>query len=341
MSPLSIMSPNLLRMRSTYGRWWLWALLSFGLTEGLRADTCATEVYETCKQVPAQKAQSPKAWYTTRLPVGDTCAAAVLFVAHRVGQPVSNASVKLSAAIDLSHKFFKAIPVGVLIALLAILGGLFGRSWWFGVASGLGLFMIHHMGFFEVMMESLILAAIAATLATLIGLPLGVWAAMKPGFYRFMQHPLELGQSLHVLIIFVATFLLLKVGLIPGLLATALFAIYAPFKAAYDGISQVPRPWLEAGRSMGASNWQLFTKIELPHAWPGMLASWSKCLLMSFLLLVAAMVLGAQKISSAAFKFKAKPLAEGLEALLAVIIVALLLNRLLKQKRLDQNAKKT
>ncbi|MFI5803795.1 ABC transporter permease [Streptomyces sp. NPDC051561] len=57
-------------------------------------------------------------------------------------------------------------------------------------------------------------------------------------------------------------------GYVPTIIALVLFAVPPLLTNAYVGMREVDRAVVEAARGMGMDGWQLFTRVELPLAYP-------------------------------------------------------------------------
>ena len=90
----------------------------------------------------------------------------------------------------------------------------------------------------------------------------------------------------------IPTLTLFGLGVVPGLISTIIFAIAAPIRLTYLGISEVPQDILEAGRSFGASKRQLLFRIELPAAASSIAAGVTQCIMLSLSMVVIAALVG-------------------------------------------------
>ena len=116
--------------------------------------------------------------------------------------------------------------------------------------------------------------------------------------------------------------------MVPGLVATAIFAIAAPIRLTHLGVTSVPKPLMEAGVAFGASKWQLLTKVELPHALPTIMAGLTQCIMLSLSMVVIAALVGADGLGKPVVRaLNTVNIAKGFEAGLAIVIMAILLDR--------------
>jgi len=131
----------------------------------------------------------------------------------------------------------------------------------------------------------------------------------------------------------IPTLILFGLGVVPGLISTVIFAIPAPIRLTHLGISSVPKPLLEAGESFGATKSQLLWKVELPHAMPTIMAGLTQCIMLSLSMVVIAALVGADGLGKPVVRaLNTVNIAKGFEAGLAIVIVAILLDRVCKQR---------
>ncbi len=123
-------------------------------------------------------------------------------------------------------------------------------------------------------------------------------------------------------------------GVVPALVATVIFVVPSPIRLTYLGISQVQKPLVEAGESFGCTRWQLLTKVKLPAAMPTIMAGVNQTIMLSLSMVVIAALVGALGLGKPvvlALNQRNVPLS--VESGLGIVIVAILLDRMLKQRR--------
>jgi glycine betaine/proline transport system permease protein len=99
------------------------------------------------------------------------------------------------------------------------------------------------------------------------------------------------------------------------------------------GIASVPRPLIEAGEAFGATRSQLLWKVEIPHALPSIMAGVTQCIMLSLSMVVIAALVGADGLGKPVVRaLNSVNIADGFEAGLAIVIVAIVLDRLCKSK---------
>ena len=139
-------------------------------------------------------------------------------------------------------------------------------------------------------------------------------------------------QTIPTFVYLIPTLMLFGLGVVPGLISTVVFAIPAPIRLTYLGITGVPRELVEAGQAFGASPLKLLCKVELPHAMPTIMAGLTQCIMLSLSMVVIAALVGADGLGKPVIRaLNTVNIAKGFEAGLAIVIVAIVLDRLLKR----------
>ncbi|WP_419812773.1 choline ABC transporter permease subunit [Bacterioplanoides sp.] len=196
------------------------------------------------------------------------------------------------------------------------------------------LLLIWNLGYWQETMETLSLVLYATFFCMLIGLPMGIYAAHHPWLYRVLRPVLDLMQTVPTFVYLIPTLTLFGLGVVPGLISTIIFAIAAPVRLTYLGISEVPKELIEAGQSFGATKTQLLFRIELPAAASSIAAGVTQCIMLSLSMVVIAALVGADGLGKPVVRaLNTVDIASGFEAGLAIVLLAILLDRLFKQKQ--------
>jgi glycine betaine/proline transport system permease protein len=167
----------------------------------------------------------------------------------------------------------------------------------------------------------------------LIGVPIGIAAAHRPWLESALRPLLDLMQTIPTFVYLIPTLILFGLGVVPGLISTVIFALPAPIRLTTLGIASVPRPLIEAGEAFGATRSQLLWKVEIPHALPSITAGVTQCIMLSLSMVVIAALVGADGLGKPVVRaLNSVNIADGFEAGLAIVIVAIVLDRLCKSK---------
>ncbi|EKO3378625.1 choline ABC transporter permease subunit [Vibrio fluvialis] len=229
--------------------------------------------------------------------------------------------------VDVFKWFPPAVPIMVTAAL----------AWWLHRSLSLVIFIIAalllilNLGYWQEMLETFVLVFAATTISVLIGVPLGIMAAHRPWMYTVMRPILDLMQTVPTFVYLIPTLVLFGLGIVPGLISTIIFAIAAPIRLTYLGVTRVPEELIEAGKAFGASNMKLLFKVELPAALPSIMAGVTQCIMLSLSMVVIAALVGADGLGKPVIRaLNTVNISQGFEAGLAIVLVAIILDRLCK-----------
>jgi glycine betaine/proline transport system permease protein len=238
--------------------------------------------------------------------------------------------VPIEGTVDL----LLAVPPIVFILLAAALAWFLQRSWMLALFTILGLAFILNQGLWEPMIETVVLIVFATAISLAIGVPIGILATQRPWVYPALSPVLDMMQTIPTFVYLVPTLILFGLGLVPGLIATIIFAVPAPIRLTYLGISEVPKALVEAGEAFGCTRWQLLRKVKLPAALPTIMAGVNQCIMLSLSMVVIAALVGASGLGKPVVRSLNQvnvPL--GIESGLAIVVVAIILDRMLRQQR--------
>ena len=86
-------------------------------------------------------------------------------------------------------------------------------------------------------------------------------------------------QTIPTFVYLIPALIFFGLGVVAGMVATIIFALPAPIRLTYLGISSAPKPLLEAAESFGATKRQLLWMVEIPHALPTIMAGLTQCIM--------------------------------------------------------------
>ncbi len=225
-----------------------------------------------------------------------------------------------------------AAPPLLLVAAIAALAFWLHRSWKLVAAVVLTLLLVVNLGYWETTVQTLVLILFSTAVCIAVGVPVGIAAAHRPWLYNAIRPVLDLMQTIPTFVYLIPTMIMFGLGVVPGLISTVVFAIPAPIRLTHLGISSVPRPLVEAGEAFGATRRQLLWKVELPHAMPTIMAGVTQCIMLSLSMVVIAAMVGAPGLGVPVLRaLNTVNIARGFEAGLAIVIIAILLDRICKQ----------
>jgi glycine betaine/proline transport system permease protein len=238
----------------------------------------------------------------------------------------------LGTVIDGLTHLLLLVPPLLLVALLGAATLLIHRSWKLTGFVVAALLLVMNLGYWQAMVETLSLVVCATAFCVIVGVPIGVAAAHRPWLYAAIRPVLDLMQTIPTFVYLIPTLVLFGLGTVPGLISTVIFALPAPVRLTHLGVSSTPRDLLEAGLSFGASRRQLLWKVELPYAFPTIMAGITQCIMLSLSMVVIAALVGADGLGKPVVRaLNQVNIAMGFEAGLAIVILAIILDRVFKR----------
>lgn len=270
----------------------------------------------------------------TKIPIGKTIARFVDFLNDHAAGFFDAISDSLSWIINGSTDLLLAVPALLLIGIFTLGAWILQRRIGLTVFTVLSLLLIFNLGLWEETVQTLVLVLFATLICMLIGVPLGIHAAHHPRLNAALRPVLDLMQTIPTFVYLIPTLILFGLGVVPGLISTVVFALAAPVRLTSLGVSEVPKHLLEAGESFGCTKLQRLWRIELPHAMPTILAGLTQCIMLSLSMVVIAALVGADGLGKPVVRaLNTVNIEKGFEAGLAIVIVAILLDRLCRSRK--------
>ncbi|WP_409527991.1 choline ABC transporter permease subunit [Rhizobium sp.] len=235
----------------------------------------------------------------------------------------------LLAVLQYPHPF-------LLIAIFTALAYGLRRSIGVAAFTCLGLLLIYNLGYWKETTETLALVLAATVVSMAIGIPLGIAAARREWIYQGMRPVLDLMQTIPTFVYLIPALILFGLGMVPGLIATVIFAIPAPIRLTRLGIISTPEALTEAAVAFGATSGQVLRKVELPYAMPQIMAGLTQTIMLSLSMVVISALVGANGLGVPVVRaLNTVNIARGFEAGLCIVILAIILDRLFKSGKAD------
>ncbi|WP_321363742.1 choline ABC transporter permease subunit [uncultured Celeribacter sp.] len=274
-------------------------------------------------------------WITdTKIPVGEVASDFFDWMQHHGGWFFDALAAALEWMIEAVLWVLQTPPPLVVIAVFVAGTWALQRNWKACLLVALGFLFILNQDYWEEATESLTLVVASCVVCMAIGVPIGIYAARRPGFYRVLRPILDLMQTLPTFVYLIPAIVFFGIGMVPGLLATVVFVLPAPIRLTHLGISSTPPALLEAVQAFGGTSRQLLWKVELPFALPQIMAGLNQTIMLSLSMVVVAALVGADGLGVPVVRaLNQVNTALGFESGFVIVVLAIMLDRVLRIER--------
>lgn len=232
-----------------------------------------------------------------------------------------------------------AIPAWLMVAGAVALG-VWRLGWRFGAFAGAALLLIIVTGFWPQTMVTLGLTLSATLLSLVFGVPLGIWCARRDRINALVRPLLDFMQTMPAFVYLIPAAMLFGLGRVPGILATVIFAMPPVVRLTSLGIRQVSTEQVEAGHAFGCTSSQLLLKVQLPIALPTLMAGVNQTIMMALSMVIIASMVGAGGLGNDVLaSIQRLDIGLGFESGLAVVLLAIILDRLTESFGVSRQAR--
>lgn len=237
-------------------------------------------------------------------------------------------------------EFILHVPSSIqVIALFTLLA--YGIAQWrIALFTLIGLVLIENLGYWDKTMDTLALVITSALISIVIGIPVGIISASKNSIENIFRPILDFMQTMPAFVYLIPSVIFFGLGVVPGVIASVIFAIPPTIRLTNLGIRQVPDDLVEAADAFGSTPTQKLYKLQLPLAVPTILAGINQTIMLSLSMVVIASLIGAQGVGADVYAAVSRVQSgKGFEAGITIVILAIILDRM-TQKLVIQNKQK-
>jgi glycine betaine/proline transport system permease protein len=188
-------------------------------------------------------------------------------------------------------------------------------------------------------MTSVYLCGLSVIIATLIGVPIGIWAARRNRTHRLVQVIIDTLQTLPSFVYLIPVVMLFRVGDFSAMIAIVAYSLAPAIRYTDHGIRQVPPDLTEAARAMGCTQRQVLWRVQLPLALPEIMLGINQTIMMALAMLVITALVGTRDLGQEVYIALTKAdTGRGVVAGVCVALIAIIADRLIstwskRQKR--------
>ncbi|ACM13056.1 proline/glycine betaine ABC transporter permease [Bacillus tropicus] len=231
--------------------------------------------------------------------------------------------------VDLLTNFLTIIPAILMIIILCFLIWYTTRKVSLVIFTLIGLLFILNINYWAQTMQTLALVLTSVIISIIVGIPIGILASQNERFSKFLKPTLDFMQTMPAFVYLIPAITFFGVGVVPGIIASVIFAMPPTIRFTDLGIRQVPEDLIEAANAFGSTASQKLFKVQLPLATGTIMAGVNQSIMLSLSMVVTASLVGAPGLGVDVYRSVTQVnIGMGFEAGLAIVVIAIILDRI-------------
>ncbi len=215
----------------------------------------------------------------------------------------------------------------LMVAGLAAVWGWYLRGWRLSLLAGSCIAYVALFGKWKLSMITLSAVLVAAPVAGMLGLLVGILAVKWRAFERVLWPLLNVMQSLPHFSYLIPVAVFIGVSHRAGAIATILFALPPMARLTILGLRGVGAEVREAGVMAGCTPWQMLWKVEVPAARPTLMIGVNQVIMQCLAMVVIASFIGAKGLGhDLLFRLQSLRIGQALEIGVAIVFIAVTLD---------------
>jgi glycine betaine/proline transport system permease protein len=263
-----------------------------------------------------------------KLPIADWIDAFVDWLTSTFEVAFDGISNVLETVVEGLVSILSFIPSYLFIILLTIVAWKLANK---GIAlfTFIGLLLVDNLGYWDPMLDTLALVLSSVIISIIIGVPTGIWASQKKTIKQIVVPILDFMQTMPAFVYLIPAIFFFNIGVVPGVVASVIFAMPPTIRLTILGIQQVPSDITEATEAFGSTTSQKLFKVQLPLAMPTILAGINQSIMLALSMVVIAAMVGAPGLGADVYRAVTQiQIGRGFEAGIAIVVVAIILDRI-------------
>jgi len=270
-------------------------------------------------------------------PIGLFAEQVVNFIEQYFGWLLNVISEVLNWPLNVLEDVLCGMGPMLFMVVLIVVSLLITKRLTITIFAGISFYVVYWMGYWGSAMITLSMVIVSALVAILIGIPLGIWAAKSETANPLIKALMDFMQTMPAFVYLIPAVIFFGLGMVPGVVATVIFAMPPIVRLTNLGIRQVPAEMNEVADAFGSTGWQKLTKVQMPEATPSIMAGVNQCIMLSLSMVVISAMIGCEGLGQdIVYALSRVDVALGFEAGLAVVLIAMVLDRLTQS--LNRNA---
>ncbi|MFE5937259.1 ABC transporter permease/substrate binding protein [Streptomyces sp. NPDC056470] len=207
-------------------------------------------------------------------------------------------------------------------------------AWWLrGLTAGAlafaGFALVDSVELWDDAMSTLSLVLVATLVTLVIAVPLGIWAARSKTVSAVLRPVLDFMQTMPAMVYLIPGIIFFGVGVVPGIIATIVFALPPGVRMTELGIRQVDGELVEAAEAFGTTPRNTLLRVQLPLALPTIMAGINQVIMLGLSMVVIAGMVGGGGLGGAVYRAIGNvDIGLGFEAGISIVILAMYLDRM-------------
>ncbi|WHY26649.1 ABC transporter permease [Bacillus wiedmannii] len=231
--------------------------------------------------------------------------------------------------VDLLTNFLIIIPAILMIIILCFLIWYTTRKLSLVIFTLIGLLFILNINYWAQTMQTFALVLTSVIISIIVGIPIGILASQNERFSKFLKPTLDFMQTMPAFVYLIPAITFFGVGVVPGIIASVIFAMPPTIRFTDLGIRQVPEDLIEAANAFGSTASQKLFKVQLPLATGTIMAGVNQSIMLSLSMVVTASLVGAPGLGVDVYRSVTQVnIGMGFEAGLAIVVIAIILDRI-------------
>ncbi|MET9376970.1 ABC transporter permease/substrate binding protein [Streptomyces sp. NPDC003035] len=238
----------------------------------------------------------------------------------------------ISAAVTGLYDGIDAVlsaPEPLLFAGILAVGAWWLRGLTAGVLAFAGFALVDSIELWNDAMSTLSLVLVATLVTLVIAVPLGIWAARSKTVSAVLRPVLDFMQTMPAMVYLIPGIIFFGVGVVPGIIATIVFALPPGVRMTELGIRQVDGELVEAAEAFGTTPRATLLRVQLPLALPTIMAGINQVIMLGLSMVVIAGMVGGGGLGGAVYRAIGNvDIGLGFEAGISIVILAMYLDRM-------------
>ncbi|MFK9092613.1 glycine betaine ABC transporter substrate-binding protein [Bacillus salipaludis] len=268
-----------------------------------------------------------------KIPLGDWIDVLVKWVTVAFAGFFTFLTTVIESLLNIIVDVLSAGPPIIMIIVLMLLVAYTSR-WPLGIFTLISLLLVDNLGYWDSSIQTIAIVLLSGLLTIIVGIPVGIWCAQRKTVHRIVTPILDFMQTMPAFVYLIPSILFFGIGVVPGIIASFIFAIAPTIRMTNLGIKEVPKDLIEAADAFGSSNSQKLFKVQLPIATPTIMAGVNQSIMLALSMVVTASLVGAPGLGADVYRAVSQiDVGRGFEAGLSIVFIAVILDRISQNLR--------